>query len=197
MLALQILKQPICGKQPAIVCINSYDNKFKQQPIIYSQFYLSVHLIWFLLTPFSFIVLVSVLYLIWVFFCKKMPTFWNALVTHFCCKLYKKAALQSLALLLIRQILYYTDHLLKSGNSLSLKSQQYKKQKASLLSMQISGFLLYKALIVLKRLCWFCLLAYVVNIRGIQWVGPSPLNLKINRSEILAKHLLLLQVSMQ
>ena len=123
--------------------------------------------------------------------------FWNALATHFYCKLYKKAVLWSSMLFLIRWILYYIDHLLKSKNSLLLKSQWYKRQKASLLSIQISDFLLYKAPIVSRRPCWFCLPAYIVNIRGIQWVGPSLLNSKINRSKILAKHLLLPQVSMQ
>ena len=121
----------------------------------------------------------------------------NVLVTYSRYKLYKKAVLQSLALLLIRQILYYTNRLLKSRNGLLLRSQQYKRQKASSLSIQISGFLLYRALIVLRRLYQFYLLAYIVNIRGIQRIGPSSFNLKVNRSKILAECLLLPQVSIQ
>ena len=61
----------------------------------------------------------------------------------------------------------------------------------------MSGFLLYKTLIVLKQPYQFCLLVQVVNIRDIQCIRPSPLNLKVNRFKILAEHLLLLQVSIQ
>ena len=63
--------------------------------------------------------------------------------------------------------------------------------------MQISGFLFYRALIVLRRPCWFCLPVYIVNIKGIQHIGPSPLNLKVNRSKILAERLSPPQVSIQ
>ena len=63
--------------------------------------------------------------------------------------------------------------------------------------MQISGFLLHKALIVLRQLCWFYLLVYIVNIRGIQHIGLLPLNSKVNKSEISAEHLLPPQVSIQ
>ena len=63
--------------------------------------------------------------------------------------------------------------------------------------IQISGFLLYRALIVLRRLYQFYLLARIVNIRGIQCIGPSPLNLKVNRSKILVERLLPPRVSIQ
>ena len=156
-----------------------------------------IRLIQSLLTPFSSAVLALALYLIQVFFYKKMLMYQNALATYSYCKLYKKAALQSLALLLIRRILYYTNRLLKFRNSLLLKSQQYRRQKASPLSIQISSFLLCRALIVLRRLYQFYLLVCIVNIRGIQCIGPSPLNLKVNRSKILVERLLLPQVSIQ
>ena len=63
--------------------------------------------------------------------------------------------------------------------------------------MQMSSFLLYKALIVLRRLYQFYLLVQVVNIRGIQCIGPLPLNLKVNRFKILVEYLLLPRVSIQ
>jgi hypothetical protein len=59
----------------------------------------------------------------------------------------------------------------------------------TLYSMQMSGFLFCRALIFSRQLCWFCLPAWVVNIRDMHQVGPSPLNSKVKRSEISAARL--------
>ena len=66
-----------------------------------------------------------------------------------------------------------------------------------LLSIQTSSLLFYKALIVLRQLYQFYLPIQIVNIKGMQYIGPLPLNLKVNRSKILVEYLLLLQISIQ
>ena len=61
----------------------------------------------------------------------------------------------------------------------------------------MSGFLFYKALIVLKQLYQFCLPARIVNIKDIQYIEPLLLNLKVNRFKILVKCLSSPQVNIQ